>query len=513
MHPCHHALATPAKAAHVMAPTGEPVSYAELDRRSNQLAHLLRQRGLQPGDVVAILMENNARYFEAVWAADRSGLYYTCVSTRLTPAEAAHIVNDSGAAALLTSVGVAPLAVALVALTPAVHTRLVAGGPLAGHEPWDQALATQPAGPLTDQTAGADLLYSSGTTGRPKGVKPPLAGKPIDAVTPALSLGRLLYGFGPDMVYLSPAPLYHAAPLRFSRAVQQAGGTLVIMEQFDAVEFLAAIERHRVTHTQVVPTMFVRLLRLPEAERSRHDLSSLACCIHAAAPCPVPVKEQMIDWWGPIVHEYYAGTESNGLCAISPAEWLERKGSVGTALLGTVRITDDSGHELPAGEVGTVWFEGGADFEYHNDPEATKASRNDRGWTTMGDVGYLDADGYLFLTDRRVDVIISGGVNIYPREAEGVLSVHPKVVDAAVFGVPDDDFGESVKAAVQLVDPAEASPELAGELVAFCRARLAHHKCPRSIDFEAELPRHPTGKLLKRLLRDRYWQGRASRIV
>jgi long-chain acyl-CoA synthetase len=314
-------------------------------------------------------------------------------------------------------------------------------------------------------------------------------------------------------VYLSPAPLYHSAPLKFTMAVHRLGRTVVVMEHFDPLEYLKLIEQHRVTHSQVVPTMFVRLLKLPEADRRRYDLSSLRAVIHAAAPCPVPVKEQMIGWLGPVIHEYYAGTEGNGFCAIDSADWLAHRGSVGRALLGTIHILDDDGVELPAGEAGVIYFGGGPVFGYHNDPDKTAASRTKEGWSTLGDIGYLDGDGYLHLTDRKANMIISGGVNIYPQEAENLLTLHPKVADVAVFGVPNAEFGEEVKAVVQPVDVADAGPELERELIAYCRQHLADVKCPRSIDFEAEMPRAPTGKLYKRLLQDRYWEGHAIRII
>jgi acyl-CoA synthetase (AMP-forming)/AMP-acid ligase II len=336
---------------------------------------------------------------------------------------------------------------------------------------------------------------------------------PVENPSAVAALGQLLYGFEKGMVYLSPAPLYHSAPLRFTMAVQRTGGTVIVMEHFDPVEFLRLVERHQVTHTQVVPTMFVRLLKLPEDERRRYDVSSLRVCIHAAAPCPIPVKEQMIEWWGPIIHEYYAGTEGNGFCAIDSEQWLAHKGSVGKPLIGELHIVGEDGEELPAGEAGTIYFGGGGGFEYHNDPEKTAKSRDPRGWSTLGDVGYADEDGYLHLTDRKAYMIISGGVNIYPQEAENVLTMHPKVADVAVFGVPNEDFGEEVKAVVQPVDMADAGPELERELIAYCRDALADVKCPRSVDFEAELPRHPTGKLYKRLLKDRYWQGHATRVL
>ncbi|MGE5130254.1 MAG: AMP-binding protein, partial [Sphingomonadaceae bacterium] len=328
--------------------------------------------------------------------------------------------------------------------------------------------------------------------------------------TPLLALARKLYGLGPDSIYLSPAPLYHAAPLRFNMTVMRCGGTSVLMEHFEAEEALALIERHRVTHSQWVPTMFVRMLKLPPDVRARYDLSSLRVAIHAAAPCPVPVKEEMIRWWGPVLYEYYAGTEGNGYVACNSQEWLAHKGTVGRALLGEVRILDDDGAVLPPGETGTIYFANGPAFEYHNDPRKTAVSRSREGWSTLGDVGRLDAEGYLYLTDRKDYMIISGGVNVYPQEVENLLVTHPKVADVAVLGVPNEDLGEEVKAVVQPMDWRDAGPALAAELMAYCRGNLSHIKCPRSIDFEPELPRHPTGKLYKRLLRERY-RGNAAR--
>ena len=513
MYPGAIAQQTPEKAAYIMGATGETVTYAELDARSNQLAHLLRARGLQRGDSLAILMENNLRYFEAVWAAQRSGLYYTTISSRLTAPEVAYILEDCGASALVTSRGLAEVAAEATAQTPAVHTRLMCYGTIEGFDAYEDEVARQPATPIDDESEGGDMLYSSGTTGRPKGVRLPLPEGPVGQPSGVYLLGLALYGLTPDSVYLSPAPLYHAAPLRFTISWMRAGATVVVMEHFDPVELLRLIETYKITHMQMVPTMFVRLLKLPEEERRRYDTSSLQVVIHAAAPCPIPVKREMIEWWGPVIHEYYAGTEGNGFTAIDSKDWLEHQGSVGKAILGTIHIVDEDGTELPPGEAGTVYFEGGATFEYHNDPEKTASSRNDRGWSTLGDVGYLDEDGYLYLTDRKAYMIISGGVNIYPQEAENVLVTHPQVMDVAVFGVPNDEMGEEVKAVVQLIDPAEAGPDMEKELISYCRRQLAHYKCPRSVDFEAELPRHPTGKLYKRLLRDRYWGDRQSRIV
>jgi len=517
MYPGTHAATHPDKPAYVMAPpggvSGETVTYRALDAASNRFAHVLRRAGLGLRDGIALCLENSPRYYEIVWGAQRAGLYYTAASTRLTPGELEYILNDCGARVFVTSKALAPLAEAVRDRIPNVRRKLMVGGTIPGYESFEDATAAEPATPIADECEGTDLLYSSGTTGRPKGVKFPLRGDPIGTPNALIALVTALYAMGPETRYLSPAPLYHAAPLRFNLAVQRLGGTSVIMEHFDAEEFLRLIEEHRITHTQVVPTMFVRLLKLSPEVRGRYDLSSLTTAIHAAAPCPIPVKQQMIEWWGPIIHEYYGGTEGNGLCALNATEWLAHKGSVGRALLGTIKICGDDGAELPIGEAGSIYFAGGNTFEYLHDAEKTKASRRADGASTLGDIGYVDADGYLYLTDRKANMIITGGVNVYPQEAENLLVTHPKVQDVAVFGVPNEDFGEEVKAVVQPVDMKDAGPALAEELIAFCRQHLSPIKCPRSVDFEAELPRHPTGKLYKRLLKDRYWQGHASRIV
>jgi acyl-CoA synthetase (AMP-forming)/AMP-acid ligase II len=505
MHPTHHARTTPDKPALVMAGSGAVRTYAQLEAGSNRAAHLFRAMGLGAGEVVALMLENRPEFFEIVWGAQRAGLHFVCISTRLTPTEIAYIVADSGARAFITSDAFAPVLETLRA-TLASQRFMLLGAARPGWEDWRALCDAQPTTPIADEGAGADMLYSSGTTGRPKGVRAALTGAAIDAPNPLLSLMMMLYGVHEDTIYLSPAPLYHAAPLRWTMSIHRAGGTVVCMEHFDAEAMLAAIARHRVDTVQMVPTMFVRLLKLPEAVRAAADVSSLRAVIHAAAPCPIPVKQAMIDWWGPIIHEYYAGTEGNGFVACTAAEWLAHPGTVGRALLGTVRICDDEGNELPVGEAGTVWFADGPAFEYHNDPERTAASRHPvhPGWSTLGDIGRLDPDGYLHLTDRKAFKIITGGVNVYPQEVENLLVTHPKVADVAVFGVPDPEFGESVKAVVQPLDMAAAGPALAAELMAFCRTQLSPIKCPRSIDFEAELPRHPTGKLYKRVLRDRY---------
>jgi long-chain acyl-CoA synthetase len=513
MYPGTHAQTTPDKAAYVMAHSGHVVTYRQLDERSNQCAHLFRGLGLQPGDNVALCMENHPRFFELVWAAQRAGLYYTAISSRLTAPEVAYIVNDCGARVFVSSAYKREVAGGVVQEAPGVSSFLMLDGTAPGYESYEAAVGAQPTIPVPDETEGQDMLYSSGTTGRPKGVKLPLSGQPAGSPNPLLLMVSGLWGMDANTVYLSPAPLYHAAPLRFCMAVQRLGGTAVVMEKFDPLEALALIERYRVTHSQWVPTMFVRMLKLPAEERRRFDVSSLRCAIHAAAPCPIPVKQEMIEWWGPVLFEYYGGTEGNGLTTINSNEWLTHKGSVGRAMLGELHILDEKGEELPTGEIGTVYFGGGPQFEYHNDPEKTAGSRSLQGWSTLGDIGYVDQEGYLYLTDRKANMIISGGVNIYPQEAENILVTHPKVADAAVFGVPNSELGEEVKAVVQPADMADAGPELEQELIAFCQQHLARYKCPRSIDFEAELPRHPTGKLYKRLLKDRYWTGHATRIV
>jgi len=513
MHPHIHAARTPEKPAIVMSASGRTLSYRELEDRSNQFAQLLRARGVKPGDRIALLMENHPRFFEVCVGAHRAGIVYTAMSTRLTAAEASYIVTDCDARLLVTTHAMADAAAELLHATPGVATRLMIDGTIAGHECYEDALAAQRPERIADETAGCDMLYSSGTTGRPKGVFVPPDKPEIDASNPLIEIVRNHYAVDDRSVYLSPAPLYHAAPLRFNMTVLRLGGTCVIMEHFDPEDFLRQVQRHRVTHTQLVPTMFVRMLKLPPEVRARYDMSSLKFAIHAAAPCPIPVKEQMIDWWGPIIWEYYAGTEGNGMTLVRSPEWLTHKGTVGRAVVGTLRICDDAGNEVPAGDTGIVYFADGRPFEYHNDPQKTSGSRNARGWTTLGDIGHVDAEGYLYLTDRKAHMIISGGVNIYPQEAENLLVTHPKVMDVAVIGVPDEEFGEQVKAVVTPRDMREAGPALEAELIAFCRQHLSPIKCPRSIDFEAELPRHPTGKLYKRLLRDRYWQGHSSRII
>jgi long-chain acyl-CoA synthetase len=505
MHPSHHAAANPNKAAYIMAETGETVTYGELDARSNQGAHLFRSLGLHAGDGVAFFLDNGPRYYELLWAAQRSGLRFTCISSKLTAGEVEYIVQDSGSKVLVVSKSLKDIGETVAPRLSGVKLYMVDGA-TPPFESLEDARAPIPTTPVADETAGSAMLYSSGTTGRPKGVKRGAAVDPrIDAPNALSMIGAALYGMSADSIYLSPAPLYHAAPLGWSMAVQALGGTVVMMQRFDAERALEFIEQYKINIAQWVPTHFVRMLKLPPEARAKYDVSSLKAVFHAAAPCPVPVKQRMIDWWGPIIHEYYAGTEGNGFTAINSQEWLAHRGSVGKGLNAQVMICDEEGEVLPARAEGMVFFAGGGEFEYHNDPKKTAESKNKHGWSTLGDVGYLDEDGYLYLTDRKSFMIISGGVNIYPAEIENLLITHPKVADVAVIGGPHDEMGEEVIAVVQPLDWADAGDDLAADLNAFARANLSHVKTPRRIDFMAELPRHATGKLYKRLIRDAYW--------
>jgi acyl-CoA synthetase (AMP-forming)/AMP-acid ligase II len=504
-HPYLHAAATPGKIAYQMSGTHAHLTYAQLDAKSNQGAHLLRGLGLQTGDHIALLMENRLEFMEICWAAQRAGLYYTPISRFLKPDEIAFILADSGAQVLIVSPATWP-ALADAELPAGLHI-FTLGEAEPGLRSWTAATAPLPQTPIADQATGVDMLYSSGTTGRPKGVKPVLRGQPIEQLHPLLKvLGCDMIGMDADTIYLSPAPLYHAAPLRFSMLAAGIGATTIIMEKFDPEQFLNLVAAHRVTHTQLVPTMFVRMLKLSQEIRAGADVSSLRGAIHAAAPCPADVKTAMIDWWGPILLEYYAGTEGNGVTIITSQEWKRHRGSVGRAAAGTIKIVDEeTGEIVPAGKIGSIYFAGGPAFEYHNNPAATARAHTPQGWSSLGDIGFLDAEGYLYLTDRKAYTIISGGVNIYPQETEDVLIGHPAVMDVAVFGIPDEDFGERVHAVVQPMDPGQAGPALEAALITYCGSRLSKLKCPAKIDFAAELPRTPTGKLLKRLLRDKYW--------
>ena len=522
MYAGHRYAQHPDRAAFIMANTGETVTYAEFEARTNRLAHLLRAQGLNKGDHCAMFMENNNRFLECCGAGERSGLYYTCINSYLTADELVYIVNNSQSQLLVTSRAKLAVARAALAQCPAVTLCLVVDGgdavaamadPL--YVDFASATAAFADTPIDDESLGTSMLYSSGTTGRPKGILRPLSDNPPSVPMPLFAFLNKLWQCEDAMVYLSPAPLYHSAPQANVSVVIRNGGTVVIMEHFDPEQYLALIERYKISHSQLVPTMFSRMLKLPTEVRTRYDLSSLKVAIHAAAPCPVQVKEQMIDWWGPIIQEYYGATEGLGFTACTSAEWLAHKGTVGKVLLGDLAVLDEQMQAAPKGQPGELWFKTATPFVYFNDPERTAATRSADGtMTTVGDVGYLDDDGFLHLTDRSTFMIISGGVNIYPQECENLLITHPKVADAAVFGVPNEDLGEEVKAVVQPMPGVVADDAFAEELIAFCRSSLAGLKCPRSIDFMDQLPRLPTGKLYKKPLREKYWAGRgASRIV
>nr|WP_082993035.1 fatty-acid--CoA ligase FadD4 [Mycobacterium sp. 1245111.1] len=497
--------AASSKPAVILYHSGVKVSFADLEASANRLAQFLRHTGLVAGDSIAVLMENNEHIHAAMWAAKRSGLYYTLVNTHLSVSEIAYIVDDSSAKAIISSRGMRDVCGQLAEQLPAglPFVALIADDELAGWERYPACVAGEPSTPIDHECDGQLLQYSAGSTGRPKGIRRPL--EPPRAGLSSLSTPVFeALGVTEGSVYLSPAPTYHTAPAMWTMAAQAAGATTILMEKFDAEGALECIQRYGVTHAQFVPTMFVRMLRLPEETQRRYDVSTLQRVVHASAPCPPEIKRQMIDWWGPIVDEYYGSSEGAGISFIRAEEWLAHPGSVGKPLLGTPHILDDQGVELGPRHVGEIYYEGGYPFEYLNDEAKTAAARSPQGWVTVGDVGYLDEEGYLYLTDRRSHMIISGGVNIYPQETENLLVSHPLVVDAAVFGVPDPVMGQSVTAVVQLADPTLASTGLAEELIAWLRSRMAHYKCPRALHFETQLPRTDAGKLYKRELIARY---------
>ena len=516
MYPGYWAARCPDKDAAVLTTTRESITYAELDACSNQYAHFLYENGLRRGDHIAVYMENNLRFFEVVWTALRSGLYVTTINRYLTAEEAAYIVQDSASKSIVSSVQMSEVAEALGPLIPDCPHRLMVAGEIGGWENYETAIDGKPKTPLAQQWIGGAMLYSSGTTGRPKGIIRPLPELQLTQLPDPAETPSGPYSFDLDTVYLSPAPLYHSAPFAFTTNIQRQGGTVVVMPRFDALDALRCIEEFGVTHSQWVPTMFVRMLKLTDEERMQHNLSSHQIAIHAAAPCPVDVKRRMIEWWGPIIEEYYAGTEGNGSTRIGSLEWLEHPGSVGKAASGEIHICDEDGVELPLREAGIVYFEQERmTYSYHNAPEKTREARHPThpNWSALGDVGYLDEDGYLYLTDRKSFMIVSGGVNIYPQEIENALILHPAVLDIAVFGVPNEDFGEEVKAVVQVAEDIDESDALKDQLIEFARDKLANYMVPRSIDFIDEMPRLPTGKLYKRLLRDRYWGRHDTRII
>jgi long-chain acyl-CoA synthetase len=516
MYPGTHAAPRANQPAFIMATTGETVTYAELEARTNRLAHFLRSRGLSRLDHYSIFMENNSRYLESCGAGERAGLYFTCINSFLKADELAYIIDNSESRVLIFSEEKRAVAEEALRHCPKVEVSLVVDGPGNGSTilNLDEAVSGFPATPIADESVGTAMLYSSGTTGRPKGIVRPLPEQPASQQLPLFDFLNMMWRYREGLTYLSPAPLYHSAPQAAVNLVIRNGGTAIIMEKFDPEHYLQLIEKYKPTHTQLVPTMFSRMLKLPDDVRKRYDVSSLEVAIHAAAPCPPQVKEQMIEWWGPIIHEYYGATEGLGFTACDTPQWQAHRGTVGKVLLGELHVLDENMQPCPKETPGTLWFKTATPFEYFNDPKRTAETRSaDGSMSTVGDIGYVDDDGFLYLTDRATFMIVSGGVNIYPQECEHLLITHPKVADAAVFGVPNEDLGEEVKAVVQPMPGVAPDQALVDELTEFCLKNLSRQKCPRSIDFIEEMPRLPTGKLYKRLLRDRYWGDRKSRIV
>jgi len=504
MHPIQHAQARPDHPAVIMAGSGKTMSFGEMDEQANRFAHLLRANGFAPDDAFAVLLENRIEFYTLIWGSQRAGTMLVPISTRLTAPEIAYILKDSEAKLLITSEAFNGVLPGIRAAHPDLPVLIMDGS---GEEDFATALASQPSEPFPDQQAGLVMLYSSGTTGRPKGIRPaPPADPDPQAVNPFIGLAVMGAGMPADgtMVYLSPAPLYHAAPIGWSSTVHRLGGTVVMMEKFDPETALAAIEKYKVTDSQWVPTHFVRMLKLPKDIRTKYDLSSHKRALHAAAPCPVEIKREMIDWWGPIVNEYYAGSESIGMTMVHSADWLKYPGTVGKAIHGTVHVCGPDNEELGTGEDGLIFYENDILPTYHNDPEKTKEAMHPKGWMTLGDIGHVNEEGFLFLTDRKSHMIISGGVNIYPQEIENLLVTHDKIMDAAVIGAPDPDLGERVVAVVQPIDMSDAGEALEQELRDFLEPQLARIKMPKLFDFRPDLPREANGKLYKRELRDEY---------
>lgn len=511
MNPFVTAESAPNRIATLMSDTGESMTYGELARRASVIAGLLRARGFKKGDHIALMLSNSLDFHPICWGAWLAGLYFTPISTHLKAQEVAYIISDSGSRCVFVDPSYLSVMKEAREMSPQVTNWVISGEGQDGFECLLEAEQSADSFESNSQTeVGSDMLYSSGTTGRPKGILPAL-GKLRDDVDPLSGLLAKLYGFSDETVYLSPAPLYHGSPLKFTMAIHRMGGTNVIIRKFDAEHALASIEKYRVTHSQWVPTMMHRMYRLPDDAKSRYDLSSHQVAVHAAAPCPPELKHEIIRWWGPVVHEFYAGSEACGFTAINTEEWLSHPGSVGRAVLGVAHITDESGNELPLGQVGHIYFSDGPQIKYHNDPAKTKSSYLPNGWFTMGDMGYLDDEGFLYLSDRKDFMIISGGVNIYPKEIEDVLSMHPAVRDVAVFGIPHPEFGEEVRGVIEPVewDPTSQS-ELAEAMIEYCRDKLSAIKAPRVIEFMAELPRMENGKLYKKQLRAQYLEKLAK---
>ena len=497
------ARANPDKPAFIMGASGEVVTFAELDAKANQIAQLLRASGIQTGQHIAMMLKNCREFIEVVFGCSRAGVVFTPISTHLKKEETAYIINNCNARLFIASASLADVATEAAEHAPELLRKFIVGGETAGFEDWQSAVASQPSDEISDQSLGVPMLYSSGTTGKPKGIFRAPQNTDLDAPHP-LKLVGAYYGFSDTTVYLSPAPLYHSAPLFYNTLNMTGGGTSIIMDRFDPEQALALIERYEVTHSQWVPSMFIRMLKLPEGIRERYDVSSMQRAIHAAAPCPIDIKRQMINWWGPVICEYYSSTEGVGFTLIDSEDWLAHPGSVGRPLTGVPKILDDEMKVLPPGEVGQIYFDEIGRFEYFDEPGKTDEAFDTRGWGTVGDMGYLDADGYLYLTDRKNFMIITGGVNVYPAEIEGLLVTHPQIADAAVFGIPNEEYGEEVKAVVQLLDHGEAGDALSGDLILWMKERLSSVKVPKSVDFMEQLPRMDNGKLYKRHLMDAY---------
>jgi acyl-coenzyme A synthetase/AMP-(fatty) acid ligase len=509
---------TPDQIAIHMAGSGETVTFADLERASNQGAHFLRALGLKRGDRFAIWSTNNPRYLEIAFAMQRSGLYMCPIASKLTAPEAAFIVNDSASRILIIDASIGAQAEALARditeFCPRLENAFSIRNDLPGMVRWETETAKMACPPISDQSTGQTMIYSSGTTGRPKGILRTLSQDPFDAPNTLTGMHSRIFGSKEGTVFVATAPLYHTGPLHFVLTELRLGATVLVFEKFDAEAVLEGIERFKAERGQFVPTMFARMLKLSEDVRARYDVSSLKLALHSAAPCPVAVKQAMIDWWGPVLFEIYGGTENAGSTMINSHEWLKKPGSVGKSAGGPIHVCGEDGAELPVGETGVVYFEGDADFGYLGDEVKTRDARHPQhpNWATFGDIGRIDDEGYLFLSDRKAFMIICGGVNIYPQEAENVITMHPKVADVAVFGIPDPDMGEQVKAVVQPAEGVSGDETLEAEIIAFCKSHLASLKCPKTIDFQAELPRDATGKMLKKQLRDSYWQVPAATV-
>ena len=512
-HPRLVAAADPGRAAIIVAETGEWQSYSELVERADRAARLFDSMGIEAGDTIGIIAENHLRYAELCWAAKNSGLYYVCASTHLDSGDLAYIIENSGMRLLLVSAAMAGQAGAALALVADPPAMMLIDESRPGVPCYEIEVMKHPALPIEGRMAGASMLYSSGTTGRPKAVRPLLGVRPPEEPPRRQQMLIDAFEFGPEMVLINPGPLYHAAPGRKMMTTLRLGGTVVIFRRFDPAAVLKAIEAYRGTHGFFVPTMFVRLLRYRRDGNPIPDHSSLSSVVHGAAPCPASIKQAMIDWWGPIIHEVYGGTEGMGHTVIRAEEWLRHKGSVGRPPTGCrMKIVDAEGRLLPQGVPGRIFMANGNRFSYLGDEAKTRAVHDEEGFATFGDIGYLDAEGYLYLTDRESHMIISGGVNIYPQEAENILIDHPAIADVAVIGIPDPEFGENVLAIVEPIGWPEDEPALARDIIAFCRARLSPIKCPRTVEFIRTLPRNEMGKVRKRDLRRQFWQGHETLI-